>query len=207
MNEADVKGGSPAGDGAGWLESRVVHDGRVVHLSVDRVRFPDGSVGELELIRHRGASAVVPILDDVDAADPRIVLVRQYRYAAGGFVYEIPAGIPSEGESWEDCARRELEEETGYLARDLFPLTWFFTTPGFTNEVIHLFAATGLFAGTVRRDEDEFMEVVKLPLSQVLELVRTGELRDGKSLVGILFMERFFRGVRAPAPGDNPSRR
>jgi ADP-ribose pyrophosphatase len=207
MNEADVKGGSPAGDGAGWLESRVVHDGRVVHLSVDRVRFPDGSVGELELIRHRGASAVVPILDDVDAADPRIVLVRQYRYAAGGFVYEIPAGIPSEGESWEDCARRELEEETGYLARDLFPLTWFFTTPGFTNEVIHLFAATGLVAGTVRRDEDEFMEVVKLPLSRVLELVRTGELRDGKSLVGILFLERFFRGVGAPARGDTPSRR
>lgn len=175
------------------MESRVVHDGRVVHLSVDRVRFPDGSVGELELIRHRGASAVVPIVEGEDSADPRVVLVRQYRYAAGGFVYEIPAGIPSEGESWEDCARRELEEETGYVAGELRALTRFFTTPGFTNEVIHLFAATDLSQGMVSRDKDEFMEVVELPLSRVLDLVRSGELRDGKSLVGILFVERFFR--------------
>jgi ADP-ribose pyrophosphatase len=193
MNEADGKGESPAGDGAGWLESRVVHRGRVVHLSVDRVRFPDGSVGELELIRHRGASAVVPMLDGEDTNDPKIVLVRQYRYAAGGFVYEIPAGIPSEGESWEDCARRELEEETGYVAGELQALTRFFTTPGFTNEVIHLFAATDLSRGMVSRDKDEFMEVVELPLSRVLDLARTGEMRDGKSLVGILFVDRFFR--------------
>jgi ADP-ribose pyrophosphatase len=175
------------------MESRVVHDGRVVHLSVDRVRFPDGSVGELELIRHRGASAVVPFLEDPAAPDPALVLVRQYRYAAGGFVYEIPAGIPSEGESWEDCARRELEEETGYVAGDLFPLTRFFTTPGFTNEVIHLFAATGLSRGTVSRDKDEFMEVLELPFSRVMDLVRSGEIRDGKSLVGILFTDRFLR--------------
>jgi ADP-ribose pyrophosphatase len=193
MNEADVKSPSPAGDGTGWLESRVVHDGRVVHLSVDRVRFPDGSVGELELIRHRGASAVVPILGGDNTTDPTIVLVRQYRYAAGGFVYEIPAGIPSEEESWEDCARRELEEETGYVAGELHPLTSFFTTPGFTDEVIHLFAATGLSPGTVSRDKDEFIEVVELPLSRVLDLARTGEMRDGKSLVGILFVDRFIR--------------
>jgi len=175
------------------VESRMVHDGRVVRLSVDRVRFPDGSVGELELVRHRGASAVVPLLGEPDAPDPTIVLVRQYRYAAGGFVYEIPAGIPSEGESWEDCARRELEEETGYVAGELVPLTHFFTTPGFSNEVIHLFAAMGLSEGEVDRDRDEFMEVVELPLSRVLDLVRSGELRDGKSLVGILFADRFFR--------------
>ena len=176
------------------MESRVVHRGRVVHLSVDRVRFPDGSVGELELIRHRGASAVVPMLDGEDTNDPKIVLVRQYRYAAGGFFYEIPAGIPSEGESWEDCARRELEEETGYVAGELLPLTWFFTTPGFTNEVIHLFLATGLSRGRVSRDTDEFMEVVELPCSRVLDMVRSGEIRDGKSLVGLLFADRFLRG-------------
>lgn len=193
MDDTGVKQGQPSGSQVGRVESRVVHDGRVVHLSVDRVRFPDGSVGELEFIRHRGASAVVPLLDGEDAGDPTIVLVRQYRYAAGGFVYEIPAGIPSEGESWEDCARRELEEETGYVAGELLPLTRFFTTPGFTDEVIHLFAATGLSKGKVSRDTDEFMEVVELPFSQVMELARSGEMRDGKSLVGILFADRFLR--------------
>jgi len=194
MDDVTMKEGSPSGSGVGHMESRVVHDGRVVHLSVDRVRFPDGSVGELELIRHRGASAVVPLLDVPDAPDPTVVLVRQYRYAAGGFVYEIPAGIPSDGEPWEDCARRELEEETGYVAGELLPLTRFFTTPGFTNEVIHLFLATGLSRGRVSRDTDEFMDVVELPFSRVLDMVRSGEIRDGKSLVGILFADRFLRG-------------
>jgi ADP-ribose pyrophosphatase len=177
----------------GHLESRVIFDGRVVHLSVDRVRFPDGSEGELELIRHRGASAVVPFLGNPDDPDPDLVLIYQYRYAAGGFVYELPAGLPFQGESWEECARRELEEETGYLAETLQPLTRFLTTPGFTNEEIHLFQASGLRKGTVRRDEDEFMEVVELPFSSVLELVREGVIRDGKSLVGILFVDRLRR--------------
>ena len=193
MDETGVKPGESPGSEVGRVGSRVVHDGRIVHLSVDRVRFPDGSVGELEFIRHRGASAVVPLLDAEDASDPTLVLVRQYRYAAGGFVYEIPAGIPSEGESWLDCARRELEEETGYVAGELLPLTRFFTTPGFTDEVIHLFAARALSKGRVSRDKDEFMEVVELPFSQVMDLVRRGEVRDGKSLVGILFADRFLR--------------
>ena len=180
--------------GAGLLGSRVIHDGRVVHLSLDRVGFPDGSEGELEFIRHRGASAVVPFLGDPEDPDPEVVLIHQYRYAAGGFIYEIPAGIPFDGESWEDCARRELEEETGYSAEDLQPLTQLLTTPGFTNEEIHLFQATGLNKGTVSRDQDEFMEVVQLPFSKVLDLVDQGVIRDGKSLVGILLVERARRG-------------
>ena len=91
-----------------------VHDGRIVHLSIDTVRFPDGSVGELEMIRHSGASAVLPLLGSRDDADPEIVLIRQYRYASGGYMFEVPAGRPDRpGEDWEVCARRELEEETG----------------------------------------------------------------------------------------------
>ncbi len=179
--------------GVGLLDSRLIHDGRVVHLSVDRIRFPDGSEGELEIIRHRGASAVVPFLGNLDDPDPELVLIHQYRYAAGGFIYEIPAGIPFDGESWEECARRELEEETGYSAQDLQPLTRLLTTPGFTNEEIHIFQATDLTKGTVRRDEDEFIEVVELPLSKVLDLVRDGMIRDGKSLVGILLVDRLRR--------------
>jgi len=193
MNDSFEKARGNPGGQVGHLESRVIHDGRVVHLSVDRVRFPDGSEGELEFIRHRGASAVVPFLGNPDDPDPDLVLIFQYRYAAGGFVYELPAGLPFDGESWEECARRELEEETGYVAETLQPLTRFLTTPGFTNEEIHLFQASGLKKGTIHRDEDEFMEVVELPFSRVLELVREGVIRDGKSLVGILFVDRLRR--------------
>ncbi len=180
--------------GAGHLSSRVVHDGRVVHLSVDRVRFPDGSEGELEIIRHKGASAVVPLLGRLEDEDPEVVLIHQFRYAAGGLLYEVPAGIPMEGEPWAECARRELEEETGYAADTLLPLTTLFTTPGFTNEVIHLFLALGLSEGRVERDHDEFIEVVHLPFSGALEMIRTGEIRDGKSLASLLFVDRFLRG-------------
>jgi ADP-ribose pyrophosphatase len=177
----------------GRIGTRLIHDGRVVHLSLDQVRFPDGSVGDLEFIRHRGASAVVPFLGDPGDADPDVVLIHQYRYAAGGFVYEIPAGIPLDGEGWEECARRELEEETGFLAGGLQPLTRFLTTPGFTNEEIHLFLARDLEKGEVRLDKDEFLEVVVFPFSRVLSLVREGVIRDGKSLVGILFVESVLR--------------
>jgi ADP-ribose pyrophosphatase len=136
---------------------------------------------------------VVPFLGDPDEDDPLIVLVHQYRYAAGGFIYEIPAGIPFDGEAWKDCAGRELEEETGYVAESLEPLTRIFTTPGFTNEEIHLFQATGLRKGSVHRDKDEFMEVVELPLSKVMEMVSSGAIRDGKSLIGLLLVDRLRR--------------
>jgi len=138
---------------------------------------------------------VVPILGDPGHPDPDVVLVHQYRYAAGGFVYEIPAGLPLEGEDWDLCARRELEEETGYRAEKLTPLTRFFTTPGFTNEMIHLFLATGLGGGRVQRDEDEYIEVVRFPLSRARAMIRDGEIVDGKSIVGLLFVDRFLREV------------
>jgi len=191
MREATEEAVVRPEEGVGHLGSTLIHDGRVVHLSLDKVRFPDGSEGELELIRHRGASAVVPFLGDPRDPEVRVVLVHQYRYAAGGYVYEIPAGIPMDGEDWEDCARRELKEETGYSATHLRRLTQIFTTPGFTNEEIHLFQAWGLEEGAVRRDRDEFMEVVSLPFREVLEMAGRGAIRDGKSLVGLFFADRF----------------
>jgi ADP-ribose pyrophosphatase len=207
MTDTPKQEGSDPRPALGYLSSEVIHDGRVVHLSIDHVRFPDGSRGQLELIRHKGASAVVPLKGEAEDPDPHVVLIHQYRYAAGGFIYEIPAGIPFDGESWEACARRELEEETGYVAGEFQRLTQIFTTPGFTNEVIHLFLAKGLTPGRIQRDRDEFIEVVELPLSQVLELAREGKIQDGKSLVGILYVDRFLRegggmglGVQPPPP-------
>jgi ADP-ribose pyrophosphatase len=183
-----------AEDGVGLISSRLIHDGRVVHLSVDRVRFPDGKEGELELIRHKGATAIVPLMGGALDPDPEVVLIRQYRYAAQGFVFEIPAGLREEGESWEACAQRELEEETGYLGAEFRLLTSIFTTPGFTNEVIHLFLATGLTPGKTRRDHDEFIEVIHLPLAEALAMVGRGEIADAKSIAGLLFVDRFLRG-------------
>lgn len=176
----------------GRIDSRTVHDGRIVHLSVDRVRFPDGSEGELELVRHSGASAVLPLDGSVDDPDPPVVLVRQYRYAAGGHLYEVPAGLPDgPDESWEECARRELEEETGYRAGALRPLTSIFTTPGFTDERIHLFLATELERGSTRRDADEFMEVARMPFSRAIRMVRDGEIVDAKSVSTLLYAATF----------------
>jgi ADP-ribose pyrophosphatase len=201
------------GGGGGWheeptglIERTPIHEGRVVRLSLDRVRFPDGATGELEFIRHRGAAAVVPFLDPPEDPDPRIVLLRQHRYAAGGTIYEIPAGIiDPEDESWEACAHRELEEESGYRAGTLHYLSRIYTTPGFTNEVIHLFAATGLEEGSMDRDHDEYLEVVAEPLSKVLEGIRTGRIVDGKTVSGILLAHTFLpqaraEGRRAPEP-------
>lgn len=176
----------------GQLHSRPIHEGRVVHLSMDTVRFPDGSTGELELIRHSGAAAVVPILGDPDGPDPDILLLRQFRYAAGGDIYEIPAGRPDRpGEPWEDVARRELEEETGYVAGHLRRLTTLYTTPGFTDERIHVFLATDLSRGATNLDPDEFLDILAMPRADVMDAIRDGRIIDAKSLSGLLYYARF----------------
>jgi ADP-ribose pyrophosphatase len=178
---------------AARLSTREVYRGRIVHLFQDEVRFPDGSTGTLEMIRHPGAAAVLPVLGDPREPDPEILLIRQYRYATDGFIYEVPAGLPSEpGESWDVCAARELEEETGYRAGELRFLTTIYTTPGFTDERIHLFLGTNLVPGTQAHDQDEFMEIERMPLSRALEMVRDGRIIDAKSLCTLLYAATFL---------------
>ncbi len=175
------------------ISSQRQYSGRIVNLDVDTVRFPDGSTGELEMLRHPGASAVVPFLDDPADPDPRVLLIRQFRHAAEGYIWEVPAGRLDPGESPEACARRELAEETGMRARALERLTTIYTTPGFTDERIHLFLAHGLEQGDARREADEFMEVHTLPWSAVLDLVRSGQIQDGKTLTATMFVQCFYR--------------
>jgi len=171
------------------------YTGRVINLDVDTVKFPDGSTGTLEMVRHPGASAVVPFLDDPGDPDPRILLLRQFRHAADGYIWEIPAGRLDPGETPEECARRELAEETGMRASRLERLTTFYTTPGFTDERIHLFLADGLEEGNHRREADEFMELCPTRWSVTLGMVERGEVVDGKTLIALLYAQA-FRGVR-----------
>ena len=162
------------------------YHGRVISLDVDTVKFPDGSQGQLEMVRHPGASAIVPLLDPPDSADPRVLLLRQFRHATDGYVWEIPAGRLDPGESPEECAHRELKEETGMQAGRLRHLTTIWTTPGFTDERIWLFLATGLAAGRQDLQEDESLTVERLPLARALALALRGGIDDGKSIAGLV---------------------
>ena len=174
----------------GKVSSTRAYHGRVISLDVDEVRFPDGSIGSLEMIRHPGASAVVPLLEDGES-DPRVLLIRQYRYAANGYLYEVPAGRLDEGESPMECAHRELTEETGYRAQRVEHLFTMFTTPGFTDEKIHLFLASGLTAGEANREADEFMELVPTRLSEALSMIERGEIQDAKTALALLYAANF----------------
>lgn len=179
---------------AGRVKSSRVYTGKIVSLDVDSVRFPDGSVGELEMIRHSGASAIVPFLSDPRGEDPQVLMIRQYRYAADGYLYEIPAGRLDKGENPRDCAARELKEETGCTAEHFDHLLMIYTTPGFTDEKIHLFMATGLVAGETKHEVDEFLDLHPMRLSRALEMIEAGEIQDAKTVVGLLFAAGFRSG-------------
>jgi len=176
------------------LSSRRVYTGRVLNLDVDTVRFPNGSTGELEIIRHPGAAAVLPFLSDPAGDDPQIMLLKQYRYAAEGFLYEIPAGRLDPGEKPINCATRELKEETGCDAERIEHLYTFYTTPGFIDERIHAFMAVGLKRGTSRTETDEFITVETMTLSHALGLIEKGDIKDAKTALTILYAAGFKAG-------------
>ena len=157
-----------------------IYQGSVITLNIDTVQLPNGHTIDLEIIRHPGASAVVPLKED-----GTVVLIRQFRHAANGFIYEIPAGKLHPQEDPLDCAARELEEEIGYKAGHFRLLSSIFTAPGFADEVIHIYVATGLVSGTQNLDQDEVLNVVEMPLEQAISKIRDGTIRDGKTIVGL----------------------
>ena len=173
------------------ISSHRIHAGKIIKLDSDRIRYPDGSEAEVDIVRHPGASAIVPFLSDPEGDDPQVLLLRQYRYAADGYLYEIPAGRLDPGETPADCAARELKEETGCTAKQMEPLITMVTTPGFTDERIHLFMATDLTHGDAAREADEFADVIVMRLSEALELIQRGEIVDGKTALGILYAAGF----------------
>lgn len=162
-------------------DRRQVYPGRVVDLWVEQVELPNGRVAELEVVRHPGAAAIVPVTAEGD-----VILVRQYRHALGRYLLEIPAGKLSPGEAPEACAARELEEEVGQRAGRLEPLGALVPAPGFADEVIHLFLASELEPGAQCLDEDEVLSIERLHLDRAVELALDGGIDDSKSAIAIL---------------------
>lgn len=160
--------------------TRHIYAGKVVTLNIDTVQLPNGETVELETIRHPGAAAVVPVKDD-----GTVVLIRQFRHAASGFIYEIPAGKLHPGEDPLHCASRELEEEVGYRASSFELLSSIFTAPGFADEVIHVYKATGLIKGRQQLDRDEVLDVIEMPLTEAVARIEDGTIRDAKTIVGL----------------------
>lgn len=159
---------------------RNIYTGKVVTLNVDTVQLPNGFTVDLETIRHPGAAAVVPLKDD-----GTVVMIRQFRHAAGGFIYEIPAGKLDRGEEPLKCAARELEEEAGYCASSFDLLSSIFTAPGFADEVIHIYQAGGLRKGRQQLDRDEVLEIIEMPLNEAIKKIQDGTIRDGKTIIGL----------------------
>ncbi len=162
-----------------------VKTGFRVVVSHERVTLPNGRELLLDIVHHPGAAAVVPFTGEREVA-----LIRQYRHAAGGTILEVPAGKLDAGEAPERCAARELEEEAGYRAGRIAALGSIWTTPGFTDEVIHLFAAFDLEPVPMQHDDDEVIEVIRVPLAHALDLVWRGELRDAKSALALIHAAR-----------------
>ena len=180
-----------------FVSSREVFHGHLINVEHWQVLLPNGQEALREVVRHRGAAAVVP-LDDAG----NVTLVRQHRVAVGRFTWEIPAGkLDSPGEDMLDCARRELEEETGLQARHFRLLTVMDTTPGFCDERIGIYLATGLSQHGAHTDADEFLNAARMPLSDAVNMVMSGEIHDSKTIAGLL-MAWSLRVREAAAPFD-----
>lgn len=165
--------------------SREIYGGRIVHLYERDVELPGGHTVTLEIVHHPGAAAVVPL-----HGDGTVTLVHQYRHAVGGWLYELPAGLLEDGESPADCAARELTEETGLTAGRLTPLITYHTTPGFSDEEVHLFVGSDLTEGEASLGHDEVLEAVRMPLDDALARIGTGGITDGKTVIGLLTAAR-----------------
>ncbi len=163
------------------ITSKLIHQGRNFNFKTDDVQLHNGKITTREIVDHPGAIAIVPILED-----GRILLVRQYRYAAGKELLEIPAGTLKKGEAPDTCARRELKEETGYTAGSMKKILAMYMVPGYSNEVIHLYFATELKAGESSMEEDECITLEAYSPDELLEMMEKNTIEDAKTIAGVL---------------------
>jgi ADP-ribose pyrophosphatase len=165
------------------LESKRVYEGRIINLRLDSVSLENGNTAMREVVEHPGAVGIVALKENGD-----IVMVKQYRKAVEQVLLELPAGKLEQGENPLDCAARELTEETGYTAGDLRYLVSFYTSPGFSNEIMHMFLATNLKEGKKDPDDDEMVETVEISRDRAMDMILKGEIKDGKTIAGILLL-------------------
>jgi ADP-ribose pyrophosphatase len=163
------------------LSKETVYDGKLIKVYKEMVRLPDGNVRPREIVAHPGAVALV-VVDDSD----RLIMVRQYRRAAGRVLLEIPAGTREAGEDPIECARRETREETGYEAANIRRLAGFFSAPGFCTEFLDCYLMTGLTENPSKADDDENIEITRLTAEEAIQAIQRGEICDAKSICGIL---------------------
>jgi ADP-ribose pyrophosphatase len=176
------------------IDGELAYDGHFLKVSRDRIRLPDGSESKREFIRHPGAVVILPLL-----ADGRVLLERQYRYPNDRVFIEFPAGKIDPGEEALACAKRELEEETGYTATEWNFVCTIHNAIAYSDEHLEIFLARGLTEGTARLDEGEFLELFTATIPELLEMVRKGEITDVKTIIGTFWLEKYAAGTWTPS--------
>ena len=169
------------------MKIKKIYSGRVLDINMETAQLPDGREVDLEIIRHPGGSCILPLYDNGD-----VMLIRQFRHAAGGIIWEIPAGRLDEGDTPERCAERELREEGGVTAGRMEKIAEFFTTPGFCTEVLHIFLARDLKECGQDLEVDEYLETVRMPFGRALNMAHSGEIRDSKTMLAILMAKKLI---------------
>lgn len=163
------------------LEEKNIFDGRIIHVSVDKVELPNGRTSTREVVKHPGGVGIVALTEKNE-----VLLVNQFRYPYKSEIIEIPAGKLNPGEDPLECGKRELHEETGAAASEYISLGKLLPSPGYTNEIIHLYLAKNLSYGAQQPDEDEFLDVIKIPLEKAIEMVMSDKLKDSKTQIALL---------------------
>lgn len=170
------------------VESRWIYRGQILDLKLDTVVLPNGKTAPREVVVHPGAVTVAALTDLGE-----VLLVRQFRYPVGEALWELPAGKLEKKEDPLECAKRELAEETGFGAREWKHVSTFYTTPGFSDEIMYMYLAKGLYKEERDADDDEFLQVKAVLLSMALEMVLSGEIKDAKTITGILWADRLLK--------------
>jgi ADP-ribose pyrophosphatase len=173
------------------LSSKTVYKGKVFSVTADKVKEPNGITAQRDVVRHSGSVVVLAIDDNVD--EPRVLLERQYRYAAEDYLWELPAGRVDKGENALAAGKRELLEETGYRARHWKLALFFYPSPGFLDETMTIYLASELTSGDAQPEEDESIECQLLPCSRAVEMILSGKIRDGKTIAGVLWLAEWLR--------------
>jgi len=171
------------------ISSKTVYQGRVFWVTHDEVEEPGNVRATRDVIRHNGSVVVLAVDTKSNPKDPGVLLIRQYRHAADGFLLELPAGRIEKGEKLIPAAKRELIEETGYRAKKWSVHTKYFASPGFLSEAMHILLAEDLTLGEATPEEDEKIELRMTPLSEVVRLIRAGKIHDGKTIIGVLLYD------------------